>query len=251
MSAVHFSWGKARVGRGVGLEAATDADEADEQADAAPDILRCTLACAPASRDRIPATRTAGGHLHVVGAGAGGPHRQPHRHPYPGAGELLCRPRTKYAIGTTPKELMSAIATAQPGFEPRTSSAGRRARSMSAAIFNTPSNVPPMMINLRVRGLRSIHFFLAIPKACTFCRVRLSVAEVAWSRPWPASVARGQEAGCGRGPPGDLSASRSRGSARVFPPGTSIRRADNSSGPVPPLGRGRLGAPLLGGRDRR
>jgi hypothetical protein len=59
----------------------------------------------------------------------------------------LTRPAAKYANGTKPTELISTTAVAQRAFEPRTSSAGRRARSMSAATFNTASNPAPIMIS--------------------------------------------------------------------------------------------------------
>src|ERR1035437_5740575 len=68
-------------------------------------------------------------------------------------------------MGTAPTELINVTASAHRTFDPRTSLAGRRARSMRAATLSTPSNTPPAMISRRGGGLSSFHFFLATTTA--------------------------------------------------------------------------------------
>ena len=72
----------------------------------------------------------------------------------------LRRPQAKYAIGTTPSELISVTAAAHLALEPRTSLAGRRTRSIRAATLSRPSMRLAKTISRRVRGERSFHFFL-------------------------------------------------------------------------------------------
>ena len=91
------------------------------------------------------------------------------------------RPRTKYAIGTAPRELMNVTATAHLTFEPRTSLAGRRARSTRAALLSTPSMVPATTISRRVRGERSLHFFFLLTIR-TLTAVRVSAGEARGSQ---------------------------------------------------------------------
>ena len=79
------------------------------------------------------------------------------------------RPYAKYANGTAPAELVSITATAHLTFEPRTSLAGRRARSTRAATLSTPSTAPTRTISLRARGDRSLHLFL--PTTSTLTRL--------------------------------------------------------------------------------
>jgi len=79
------------------------------------------------------------------------------------------RPYAKYATGTAPAELVSITATAHLTFEPRTSLAGRRARSTRAAALSTPSTAPTRTISLRARGDRSLHLFL--PTTSTLTRL--------------------------------------------------------------------------------
>jgi hypothetical protein len=71
------------------------------------------------------------------------------------------RPRTKYAIGTTPAELTTATTVAHIHFRPRIWLAGRRLMSMSAATLRMPSATAAVMSSLRVRLLRSLHCLLA------------------------------------------------------------------------------------------
>ena len=55
---------------------------------------------------------------------------------------------------------MNVTAAAHLTFEPRTSLAGRRARSIRAATLSAPSMALAKTISRRVRGERSFHFFL-------------------------------------------------------------------------------------------
>src|SRR3954468_1399829 len=73
-------------------------------------------------------------------------------------------------MGTAPSELTSAIATAHFAFEPRTSSAGRRTRSIRATTFRTPSITPATTISRRPRGERSFHVCLPTDPILEFVR---------------------------------------------------------------------------------
>jgi hypothetical protein len=80
------------------------------------------------------------------------------------AGVLGCRrrPKTKYASGAHPKELTTSTTGAQSHFEPLIWLAGRRLRSMSAAVLRMPSAAAAAMISRRLRALRSLHFLAAM-----------------------------------------------------------------------------------------
>src|ERR1022692_1541193 len=72
------------------------------------------------------------------------------------------RPKAKYESGAPPKELMTTTAAAHAHFGPRISLAGRRLRSMSAAVLRLASAAAATMSRPRVRLLRSLHFLKAM-----------------------------------------------------------------------------------------
>ena len=65
-------------------------------------------------------------------------------------------------MGRAPAVLTTKMASAHFAFDPRISSAGRRTRSVRAAILRTPSIVAAPMISLRERGLNSFQRFGAM-----------------------------------------------------------------------------------------
>src|SRR5215469_9877765 len=67
------------------------------------------------------------------------------------------RPKTKYEIGTIPRELTTATTGTHSHFGPRIWSAGRRLMSMRAAPLRMLSATAVTMISLRVPSLRSLH----------------------------------------------------------------------------------------------
>src|SRR5262245_55092063 len=111
-----------------------------------------------------------------------------------GAWDSGCRrrPKTRYASGAAPKELTATTATAQTHFEPRIWIAGRPLLSMSSASLSMPSATAAVMIRLRLRVLRSLHFRAAIttpPRTWhgplmsgTLHRVRRRPVSSPWSR---------------------------------------------------------------------